>query len=102
MGVVFLGRSPGGRAVAVKVVRPEPVADRRFRQRFAAEVDAARRVGGFHTTPVVDADPGGDPPWLVTAYVPGPSLAEAVAVHGPLPERSLRVLAVSASPLRVL
>jgi hypothetical protein len=81
MGVVFLGRSPGGRAVAVKIVRPELTADRQFRQCFAAEVEAARRVGGFHTTPVVDADPEGDPPWLVTAYIPGPSLAQAVAAH---------------------
>ncbi|MFC5753793.1 serine/threonine-protein kinase [Actinomadura rugatobispora] len=93
MGVVFLGRSPSGRAVAVKIVRPELSTDQQFRQRFAAEVEAARRVGGFHTTPVVDADPEGDPPWLVTAYIPGPSLAQAIAAHGPLPEHSLKVLA---------
>ena len=46
MGRVFLGRSPGGRPVAVKMVRPEYAADSRFRQRFAVEVEAARRVGG--------------------------------------------------------
>ncbi|TNY38644.1 serine/threonine-protein kinase [Thermomonospora catenispora] len=93
MGQVYLGRSPGGRPVAVKVVRPELAADPQFRQRFAAEVEAARRVGGFHTTPVVDADPDGDPPWLVTAYVPGPSLATVLAEQGALPEDTLRVLA---------
>ena len=92
MGEVFLGYSPGGRAVAVKVIRPELAADARFRDRFAREAEAARRVGGFHTAQVVELDLAADPPWLVTAYVPGPSLAAVVAAHGPLPERSLRVL----------
>ncbi|CAL9519475.1 Serine_threonine-protein kinase PknD [Nocardiopsis dassonvillei] len=84
MGRVYLGRSPGGRTVAVKVVRPELAGDEGFRRRFAREVEAARRVGGFYTAQVVDADPAADPPWLVTAYVPGPSLSEAVRRHGPL------------------
>ena len=56
-----------------------------FRERFAREIEAARRVGGFHTAPVVDADPDADPPWMVTAYIDGPSLQEAVDRHGPLP-----------------
>ncbi|HJU00441.1 MAG TPA: serine/threonine-protein kinase [Actinomycetes bacterium] len=38
MGQVFLGRSPGGRPVAVKTVRAEYAADPRFRKRFAAYV----------------------------------------------------------------
>lgn len=61
MGVVYLGRSRSGRAVAVKVVRPELSTEPGFRRRFADEVAAARRVGGFHTAPVVDADPEGEP-----------------------------------------
>ena len=84
MGQVFLGVSPGGRPVAVKVIRPEFVADLEFRRRFAREVDAARRVGGFHTAPVVDADPYDDPPWMVTAYIAGPSLQAVVTGDGPL------------------
>ena len=92
MGAVFLGRSPGGRPVAIKTVRPEFAADAVFRRRFAVEVEAARRVGGFYTAQVVDADVEGDQPWLVTAYVPGPSLAEAVTAHGPLPARTVRAL----------
>jgi serine/threonine protein kinase len=84
MGQVFLGVSPGGRPVAVKVIRPEYSADTEFRQRFAREVDAARRVGGFHTAPVVDADPYDDPPWMVTAYIAGPSLQAVVIDRGPL------------------
>ncbi|WP_157875757.1 serine/threonine-protein kinase, partial [Streptacidiphilus griseoplanus] len=93
MGVVYLGWSPSGRPVAVKVVRPELSTDAEFRRRFSEEVAAARRVGGFHTAPVVDADPDGDPAWLVTAYVPGPSLHAVVARHGPLPVDTLTVLA---------
>ncbi|MFC9280145.1 serine/threonine-protein kinase [Streptomyces collinus] len=82
MGRVYLARSKGGRAVAVKVVRPELAEDREFRQRFAREVAAARRVNGVFTAGVVDADPDADPPWLATAYVPGVSLDTAVARHG--------------------
>lgn len=84
MGSVFLGTSPGGRKVAVKLIRRELSEAPQFRERFAREVDAARRVGGFHTAQVVDADPGAAAPWLVTAYIPGPTLHEVVAEGGPL------------------
>jgi outer membrane protein assembly factor BamB/serine/threonine protein kinase len=86
MGRVYLGRSPGGRAVAVKVVRAELAEDGEFRRRFAREVAAARRVNGVFTAGVVDADPDGSPAWLATAYVPGVSLGDAVTVHGPWPQ----------------
>ncbi|MEU6592632.1 protein kinase [Streptomyces sp. NPDC046881] len=89
MGRVYLGRSPGGRAVAVKVVHPQFASDREFRRRFAREVEAARRVSGVFTAPVVDADPEGSPPWLATAYIPGVSLHDAVACHGALPTASV-------------
>ncbi|MFE7620133.1 protein kinase [Streptomyces sp. NPDC057496] len=93
MGQVFLGRSRGGRLVAVKVVRAELAADPQFRRRFAREVEAARQVGGFYTAQVVDADPLADAPWLVTAYIPGPSLREAVRHHGRFPALALERLA---------
>jgi eukaryotic-like serine/threonine-protein kinase len=93
MGQVFLGRSPGGRLVAVKVIRAELAEDSGFRTRFAREVAAARRVSGLFTASVVDADPQAPLPWLVTAYVAGPSLAQAVADHGPLPVASVLALA---------
>jgi serine/threonine protein kinase len=84
MGRVFLGVSPGGRQVAVKLIHSELADNEQFRERFAREIEAARRVGGFHTAPVVDADPDADPPWMVTAYIHGPSLQDAVTQHGPL------------------
>jgi len=93
MGEVFLGRSPGGRLVAVKVVRSELAGQADFRKRFAREVAAARTVSGLFTAPVVDADPDAPVPWLATAYVPGLSLADTVTRHGPLPARSVLALA---------
>ena len=93
MGRVFLGVSPGGRPVAVKAIRAELAADQEFRRRFGREVASARRVSGVFTAQVVDADVDGPVAWMATAYVPGPSLAEAVDTHGPLPETSLLALA---------
>ena len=55
MGRMYLGFSPAGRAVAVKVVRPELAMDAGFRHRFHTEVEAARRVSGAYTAPVIAA-----------------------------------------------
>jgi serine/threonine protein kinase len=62
MGEVFLGVSLGGRKVAVKLIHPVHAGTPQFRERFAREIEAAQRVGGFHTALVVDADPHADPP----------------------------------------
>ncbi|MFE3825964.1 serine/threonine-protein kinase [Streptomyces sp. NPDC059092] len=94
MGQVYLARSERGRTVAVKLVRRELAELEQFRGRFRQEVAAARRVGGVWTAPVLDADTEADVPWLATGYVAGPSLQTVVAGrHGPLPERSVRILA---------
>ncbi|GAA3970909.1 hypothetical protein GCM10023085_61410 [Actinomadura viridis] len=92
MGEVFLGTSPGGRQVAIKLIRAEHAADPRFRARFAREVEAARKVGGFYTAQVVDADPDAAEPWMATAYVPGPSLRDLVVRDGPLTPDAVRRL----------
>jgi serine/threonine protein kinase len=93
MGQVFLGRSAGGRLVAIKVIRPELAGDAGFRSRFTREITAARNVGGLFTALVIDADMAGPTPWLATAYVAGPSLADAVESQGPLPAASVLTLA---------
>ncbi len=93
MGRVYLGQSPGGRLVAIKVIRAELAESAEFRRRFAREVTAARTVGGMFTAPVVDANPDPPQPWLVTAYIDGLSLADAVASRGPLPVASVQYLA---------
>jgi hypothetical protein len=93
MGRVYLGQSPSGQMVAVKLIRAELAGNPNFRRRFAQEVEAAKRVSGIFTAPVVDADPEGPQPWLVTAYVAGPSLADAVNDYGALPLDAVRMLA---------
>ncbi|WP_425830771.1 serine/threonine-protein kinase [Streptomyces fractus] len=92
MGRVYLGRSAGGRTVAVKIVHPHFALDDEFRARFKREVQAARRVGGAWTAPVLDADPDAEVPWVATGYVAGPSLTQAVSAGAGLPEHSVRVL----------
>ncbi|MGH3266011.1 MAG: serine/threonine-protein kinase, partial [Trebonia sp.] len=93
MGRVYLASSPGGRAVAVKVVHPELARDPEFMRRFRREVEAAEAVSGAYTAAVVGAGPDDSPPWLATAYVPGPSLADLVRAFGPLPEAAVWRLA---------
>ncbi|MEV4430975.1 serine/threonine-protein kinase [Streptomyces sp. NPDC049602] len=103
MGKVYLSYTPGGRPVAIKLIRPEFGEDAEFRRRFAQEVRSAQRVQGLFTAPVIDADPEGAQPWLATAYVPGPSLADAVVRHGALPvETVLLLVAGMAEALHVI
>ncbi|MFH8403222.1 serine/threonine-protein kinase [Streptomyces sp. NPDC018019] len=92
MGRVYLGRSAGGRTVAVKSVHAWLAADDRFRARFRREVESARRVGGAWTAPVLDADPDAPVPWVATGYVAGPSLTRAVEDFGPLDGPAVRTL----------
>ncbi|MEU5311146.1 serine/threonine-protein kinase [Streptomyces sp. NPDC021562] len=92
MGRVYLGRSAGGRTVAVKIVHPHFAPDEEFRARFRREVAAARRVGGAWTASVLDADPDAPVPWVATAYAAGPSLTAAVTDGGPLPAHTVRAL----------
>src|ERR1700728_961662 len=92
MGRVSLGRSSPGRLVAVKTIRVELAEEAGFRTRFALEVAAARRVSGFFTAAVVEADPDADLPWLATAYVPGPSLSAMIAGCRPMPVQAVRVI----------
>lgn len=89
MGRVYLSHTQGGRPVAIKVVHPELAEDPTFRRRFRREVEAARRVRGAYTAELIDADAQATPPWLATVYVPGPSLSEAVARRGPLPDAAV-------------
>ncbi|WP_116244693.1 WD40 repeat domain-containing serine/threonine protein kinase [Nocardiopsis sp. FIRDI 009] len=93
MGQVYLARTTSGRQLVVKVIRPELANETGFRARFAREAEAARRVGGFHTAQIIDADPHADAPWIATAHIPGPTLTEAVRENGPITPPALHVLA---------
>ncbi|MFI7638689.1 protein kinase [Nonomuraea sp. NPDC049400] len=94
MGEVHLASTPTGGLAAVKVIHPALARDPAFRRRFEREVAAARRVARFCTAPVLDAGIGGDVAYLVTEYVKGPDLAQAVHDQGPLSGGNLEALAV--------
>ncbi|WP_426497106.1 protein kinase domain-containing protein [Streptomyces sp. D54] len=92
MGVVYLARTAGGALAAVKVIRAEHAADPGFRARFRREAEAAARITGPWVVPVLGADTEDREPWLATAFVPGPSLAEMVGAGGALPTTTVRAL----------
>jgi hypothetical protein len=93
MGRVYAAEGPDGRRAAIKVIRDDLADDTGFRHRFRREVAAASAVAGLFTARVLDADPDGEPPWLATEFVEGPSLRDAVLTHGPMPEHALLDLA---------
>jgi serine/threonine protein kinase len=92
MARVYLGKSPGHRDVAVKVILRYLADDPVFIDAFRREVANAQKVNGAYTPSVVKAGPDDDPPWLATLYVRGPSLAEAVSKQ-PFPETAIWRLA---------
>jgi len=93
MGRVYLGFSPAGRAVAVKVIHPHLARDPSYAARFRREVAAAAAVNTVYAAPVVAAGPDDTPPWLATAFVPAPPLQDVVSEYGPLPEEAVWKLA---------
>jgi serine/threonine protein kinase len=92
MGHVYLSFSPGGRPVAVKVIRREIADNPEFRARFAHEVHAAQQVSGAYVAQLLDAGPDAPDPWLATAYVAGPTVVEAVRFNGPLTVAAVKTL----------
>ncbi|MEU3614361.1 serine/threonine-protein kinase [Streptomyces sp. NPDC006872] len=103
MGQVYLGRSPGGRLVAIKVIRDEIIDHPEALARFRREVETARAVRSAYTANLIDASLDAAPYWLATEYVPGPTLSKAVAAGGPLPTETCRgVLAALAEGLEAV
>ncbi|MGW1070952.1 hypothetical protein ACWD4F_41465 [Streptomyces aureus] len=49
--------------------------------------------------PVLAADPAADVPWLATPYVPGLTLGEHLAEHGPLSGARLALVSGTAAVL---
>jgi predicted Ser/Thr protein kinase len=93
MGVVHFAVDPHGRAVAVKVLRPHIADDPDARARLEREVAALGRVRHPRVAPVIDADLHGPRPYVVTRYVAGDPLDDAIAAHGPLTGDALLRLA---------
>ncbi|MFB4297745.1 serine/threonine-protein kinase [Actinomadura sp. NTSP31] len=93
-GAVFLGADEDGRQVAVKLLHAELTSDDKARARFLRELEVAKRVAPFCTAQVLDADVDGDLPYIVSEYVPGPSLNQLVTQDGPVRGAALDRLAV--------
>ncbi|MFI7132202.1 serine/threonine-protein kinase [Nonomuraea sp. NPDC050153] len=94
-GVVYLGRAPSGRRVAVKTLHAQPASDAEALERFLRESEIARSVAAFCTARVVDAGVADRAPYLVSEYVPGPSLDELVTREGPRTGGGLDRLAIT-------
>ncbi len=93
MGTVYAAVDGHARRVALKMVHQQLAADPQFRARFHREVGVLRRVSGPYLVPFVDADPAAGIPWLVTEYVPGPTLHQHLAMYGPLSGVQLNLFA---------
>jgi serine/threonine protein kinase len=93
MGVVHLAHDPQGGLVAVKVLHPDTTENVNARLRLAREVQTMRRVRSAFVAEVLDADVNCEFPYIVTRYVPGPTLEAMVRGRGPLSGAGLRRLA---------
>jgi serine/threonine protein kinase len=99
-GSVYLGTTPSGERVAIKVLRRglvppgngDPGADEP--DRFLRETEILRRVAPFCTAQVVESGTSGGRPYIVSEYIEGPTLQQSVERDGPLPDARLRRLAV--------
>jgi hypothetical protein len=96
-GVVYGGTRPDGKRVAVRVIHEDLAASATVRARLSRELAAAKRVAPFCVAQVLDADPDGTPAYIVSEYVDGPSLYQAVADRGPQSGEALQRLAIATS-----
>ncbi|GLX08276.1 protein kinase [Microbispora sp. NBRC 16548] len=94
-GAVRVGEDGAGGLVAVKVLHTRAAMDAGARRRFLREAETARRLAPFCTARVLDAGSHHGRPYIVSEYIPGPSLAAAVAEDGPRTGSGLHRLAVA-------
>jgi serine/threonine protein kinase len=93
-GIVFLGRAQDGSDVAIKLLHRELIDDETARVRFLREIEFAKQVASFCTAQIIDADIEGERPYLVSEYVPGPSVLQLVQTDGPISGGALERLAI--------
>ncbi|MEU8196559.1 serine/threonine-protein kinase [Microbispora amethystogenes] len=94
-GTVYLAQDASGGQVAIKLLHAREAADATSRRRFLREAETARGLALFCTARVLDAGSHHGRPYIVTEYIPGPSLATAVAGDGPRTGSGLHRLAVA-------
>ncbi len=93
-GVVYLGTSPAGTRVAVKVLRADLATDEDALERFVREVSVAQRVATFFTAQVIETAVAAGRPYIVSEYIEGPTLDTVVTEEGPRSGNSLHRLAI--------
>ncbi|MDP9861640.1 MULTISPECIES: serine/threonine-protein kinase [Streptosporangium] len=94
-GVVYDAYDEAGGRVAIKALHPGAAGNGQARARLAKEVTAATRVASFCTARIVGADLEADRPYIVSEFVAGPSLRQAVEDSGPLGQDAVHRLAVA-------
>ncbi|WLQ68225.1 protein kinase domain-containing protein [Streptomyces glycanivorans] len=87
MGTVYLGSTPGGRPVAVKVIGDRFQYEEQALERFRREVGTLHTVRSAYTASLIDSGLESPPYWFATEYVPGRTLDSAVHASGALPAR---------------
>ncbi|MEW1842510.1 ABC transporter substrate-binding protein [Nonomuraea angiospora] len=94
-GSVYLGVSPSGEQVAIKLLHARFADDEQAVRRFRREAEAARRVAEFCTARVLEVGAVDDQPFIVGEYVDGPSLQHQVTKEGPVQGPALMRLAIT-------
>jgi serine/threonine protein kinase/formylglycine-generating enzyme required for sulfatase activity len=90
MGVVHLARSADtGALVAIKLLRPELAHDRLARERLLREAAAMRRLRHPSIVPLHAAGEDCGTHYLALEFVPGSTLAEAIAALAAVPHEAL-------------
>jgi len=95
MGVVDLARTPDGRQVALKRITLHGSAQdvARARQRIEREAEVLARLAHPNVVELLEVIEEGDELTLVMPYLPGGTLGERVARHGPAPAPEVERLA---------
>lgn len=94
MGIVYRALDADGRDVAIKLLRPEIADDPRARERLHREVAAQQKVRNDAIARILDAELDSSDAFVVTEFIPGPTLEDAIRTHGPLHPEAVRELGI--------
>jgi hypothetical protein len=96
-GPFYLAGGPDGSGLAIRLLRGAWTRDAAARDRFAAEAGSARRVPPFCAARIMDFGADEDYAYLISEYMPGRSLLEAVADSGRFRGLELDALAMGSA-----
>ncbi|MDO5662216.1 MAG: serine/threonine-protein kinase, partial [Brachybacterium sp.] len=95
MGIVYRADDADGRDVAIKLLRAEIADDPRARDRLAREVRAQQRVTTEGIARILDAELDSAEAFVVTEFIPGPTLEDAVRRHSGLHPEVVREIGLA-------